>query len=171
MARHKMSKTGGKKRKSTTGAKKSTRRRRVGASGKLEPILMNGAAVGAGVVAAREASILAGSLFPSLMASPMITGLFQVGLGGVTAYMSKNGFVRFMGLGAMGEGVMTALTATGVIGAPQTMSYSFQNRRQMGDPRLQFVAGPTTRIGSYPNNFGLVAGIGAHRGRKPRYAS
>lgn len=164
MARQKVGST--KKRRKTVGKKRrSTHRRRVGASGGIEPIVMNGLAVGVGIVAARELAILAGSLAPSLMASPIVTGAGEIAVGGVTAYMSKNGFVRLAGLGAIGNGIMTILNGAGIIGGPQTMQYQFANRRQMGDPRLQFVAGPQTRIGSYPNNFGQVAG------RKKRYAS
>lgn len=169
MARHKLAKTSGKKRKKT-GPKRVTPRRRVGASGKLQPVLMNGAAVGAGIVAIREISILAGGLFPSLMASPVMTGIAEIAIGGFAAWKGKNGFILYMGLGAIGNGIMTVLNGMGVIGGPpQTMAYQYANRRTMGDPRLQFVAGPTTRIGSYPNNFAMVAGAGI--GRKRRYAS
>jgi hypothetical protein len=166
--RHKMKKT----KKATTGAKKTRRRRRVGASGKFEPVLMNGIAVGTGIVAVRELSILGGQLFPSLMGTPVITGVIEGAIGGVVAYMAKNGFVRFAGLGAIGNGIMTILQGAGVIGAPpQTMAFNFQNRRQMGDPRLKFVAGQTTRIGSgmgsTSNNFGFVAGPA----RKRRFSS
>ena len=169
MARHKMG--SGKKRKS--GAKKSThRRRRIGASGKLEPVLMNAAGVGAGVVAIREVSILAGSLFPSLQASPVLTGIAELGIGILTAWKAKGGFLTYMGLGAAGNGVMTILNGAGIIGAgPATMTYQFNNRRAMGDPRLQFVAGPTTRIGDFPNNFPMVAGAGGIGARKKRYTS
>jgi hypothetical protein len=165
MARHKMGKTSGRK-KSTTGAKRSHRRKRVGASGKLEPTLMNGLAVGGGIVAMRELSILAGGVFPSLMASPMITGIVQVAAGGLLAWKGKNGFLMYMGLGGMGNGIMTVLNGAGIIGAaPQQLTYQFANRRQMGDPRLQFVAGPQTRIGSYPNTFAAVAGPKRHKNR------
>jgi hypothetical protein len=167
MARHKMG-----KKKSVSGKKKAAprRRRRVGAaSGSIETLAMNGAAVGTGIVAAREVSILLGTFMPSLQASPILTGLGQVAIGGFAAWKFNNGFVRYAGLGMVGNGIMTVLNGAGVIGAaPQTMAYNFVNRREMGDPRLQFVAGPTTRIGSYPNQFGLVAGAG---GRKKRYVS
>lgn len=176
MARQKVGTVAGKKRKKSVGKKATParRRRRVGASGSIEPLLMNGLAVGGGVIAAREVSILAGGMFPSLMASPVMTGAFQLVAGGLTAYMSKSGWLRFLGLGAMGEGLMTVANGFGVIGsAPRQMSYSFQNRRIMGDPRLQFVAGPETRIGAYPNMFSTVAGngIGAGHVRKRRYTS
>lgn len=172
MARHKMGKTTGKKRKST-GAKKSHRRRRVGASGKFESVLFDGLAVGGGIVAMRELSILAGGMFPTLMASPVYTGIAEVGVGLLAAWKGKAGWLRLAGLGGAGNGVMTILNGAGIIGAaPQQISYQYANRNRMGDPRLQFVAGPTTRIGAsgFPNNFGLVAGAGVG-GRKKRYSS
>jgi len=170
MARQKLS---GTKKHKKTGAKKTThRRKRIGASGKLETVAMNGVAVGAGVIGIREISILAGSMAPSLMASPVITGLLEVAIGGLTAWKSKSGFLMYAGLGAIGNGLMTIANGAGIIGAPpQTMAYNFANRRTMGDPRLQFVAGPGTRVGSYPNNFSAVAGIGAAGGRKRRFTS
>lgn len=169
MARHKMGKASGTKRK--TGPKKAHRRKRVGSSGKLEPVIMNGLAVGGGIVAMNEISVIAGSLFPSLQASPVITGLVEIAIGAVAAWKGKSGWLMYAGLGGMGNGVYTLGKGFGVIGAaPRTMTYQYANRRAMGDPRLQFVAGPTTRIGSYPNNFSMVAGIGA-KGRKARYSS
>jgi len=170
MARHKMSKASGKK--SSVGKKKhhkAPRRRRMGASGKLESVIMDGLAVGGGMLAMNEISILAGSMFPSLMASPVTTGIAEIAVGVLAAWKGKAGWLRLAGLGAIGNGVITIGKGTGMIGAgPQTMSYQFVNRRAMGDPRLKFVAGPTTRIGSFPNNFANVAGIGA---RRKRYSS
>lgn len=170
MARQKLSGTIKRKK---TGAKKSThRRRRIGASGSIQTVAMNGVAVGAGVVAIREIAILAGSMVPSLMATPVMNGIVQIAIGGFAALKGKSGFLMYAGLGAMGNGVMTVLNGAGIIaGPPQQMSYNFANRRTMGDPRLQFVAGPGTRVGSYPNNFSSVAGIGAAGGRKRRFTS
>lgn len=168
MARHRITgKSVGRKRRRHTTHRRTHRRRRMGASGKLQPILMDGLAVGAGVVAIRELSILAGQQFTSLMASPIETGIGEIVIGGFAAWKAKSGFLRLMGLGAMGEGVMTVLNGAGVIGAPRAVSYQYVNRRMMGDPRLKFVAGAaqTTRIGAYPNTFGVVAG------RKRRYSS
>lgn len=168
MPRHKITSVSGKRRRKSP--KKAHRRRRVGASGsKLQPILMDGLAVGVGIVGMRELSILAGQMFPTLMGSPVITGAAEIVVGGLLAWKSKNGFIRYAGLGGVGNGIMTVLNGAGVIGAgPQTMTYSF-NRRGMGDPRLKFVAGPQTRIGSFPNNFSEVAGPG--RVAKRRYTS
>lgn len=170
MARQKLGKTSGKIKKSSP--KKSTyKRKRMGASGKLEPVLMNGLAVGGGIVAIRELSILAGTMFPTLQASPLMTGVAEIAIGGLAAWKGKGGFIMYAGLGAMGNGIMTVLNGAGVIGAgPQTMTYNFANRRAMGDPRLKFVAGPETRIGSFPNNFASVAGNGVGA-RKRRYTS
>lgn len=177
MARHKISKrsTG---RKRVAGPKKhhhrGGRRRRVGASGKLQPILMDAVAVGAGIVGAREISILAGGMFPTLMASPVEVGIGETALGVLLAWKAKNGFLRLAGMGAAGNGIMTVLNGMGVIGAPKTMTYQFANRRVAGGPsRLQFVAGgaQTTRIGAYPNNFSAVAGAGGIGARKRRYTS
>jgi hypothetical protein len=168
MARQKLGKASG-KRKRKAAPKRATRRRRVGASGKIEPVLMNGLAVGAGIVGMRELSILAGTMAPSLMASPMLTGILEIGVGGLLAWKGKSGFLTYVGLGGMGNGLMTVLNGAGIIGAgPQTIQYPVVNRRAMGDPRLKFVAGATTRIGSFPNNFNAVAGIGA---RKKRFTS
>jgi hypothetical protein len=163
MARRKIKKSSG--RKAVAGTKKhhkGTRRRRVGASGKLQPVLMDAVAVGAGIVGARELSILAGGMFPTLMASPTEVGIGETALGVLLAWKAKNGFLRLAGMGAAGNGIMTILNGMGVIGAPKTMTYQFANRRVAGGnpPRLQFVAGAqTTRIGAYPNNFSAVAGI------------
>jgi hypothetical protein len=172
MARHKM----GTKRKKKKTATRSTRRRRVGAgSGKIETVVMNGVAVAAGQLAANELAILMGSFFPSLQASPMIDGAIQAAGGLLLSYKGKSGFLSYMGYGIAANGVYTILKGAGVINGPSQSSYMV-NRRQMGDPRLQFVAGPQTRIGSYPNNFKAVAGAAtgqpmgsAHR--KPRYSS
>jgi hypothetical protein len=174
MARQKLGKTSGKKRKKSA-PRKARRGRRMGASGKLEPVLMNGAAVGAGIVAMRELSILAGTIAPTLMASPMLVGIAEIAAGGLAAWKGGGGFISYMGLGGMGNGIMTVLNGAGIIGAgPQTIQYPVVNRRVMGDPRLQFVAGPQTRIGagmgSYPNNFSAVAGPGIGA-RKKRYTS
>lgn len=160
MARHAMG-----KKKSKSKAKKPTKRRRVGAGGgKLKTLAMNIIAVGGGLVAMNEVAILGGSAFPSLMASPITTGLIEVAAGALLAYEGKSGWMMFAGLGAAANGLYTILKGTGAIGAgPQTMSYQFANRRAMGDPRLQFVAGPTTRIGSFPNNFASVAGRSSAR--------
>ena len=129
---------------------------------------MNGLAAGGGAVAINEVSILAGSLFPSLQATPIMTGVVQIGVGAFAAMEGKNGWLMYAGIGAFAVGVANLLKSAGVIGAaPQTMAYDFQNRKMMGDPRLQFVAGPTSRIGSFPNNFPMVAGPG----RKKRYTS
>jgi hypothetical protein len=169
MARLKL--LGTKKKRTVTGKpRKSRRRRKMGAAGSLEPILMNGAAVGVGVVAARELSILLGVMMPSLAGTPIMTGAIQIGAGLAAAMMAPNGFVSYMGLGAMGEGIMTAIVGTGIIsGPPQTMTYAY-NRRQMGDPRLQFVAGPYTRIGSPPNPIPVVAGY-TQRSKKRSFLS
>lgn len=168
MARHKLAKTGAKRKHH---AKRSHRRRRVGAAGSVSTLLMNGLSVGGGAVAVNELSILAGNMFPSLMASPVLTGIVEIGLGFFTAMQAKTGWLMYAGLGAMGNGVITVGKGTNMIGGPpQTMSYQFANRRALGDPRLQFIAGmggPTTRIGDYPNNFPVVAG----RETKRRYTS
>jgi hypothetical protein len=129
---------------------------------------MNGLGVGAGVIAAREGSILLGSFIPSLMASPMITGAVETAAGLATAIMSKNGFLMYMGLGIMGNGIMTMVQGTGVISGPPALESYAYNRRQMGDSRLQFVAGPMTRIGSPPSPIAVVAGAGIGAGRKKR---
>ena len=168
MARHKMGKKSSKKK---VAAKPAKGRRRVGAAGRFEPTLMNGLLVGGGMIAMNELSILAGTMFPSLMANPLMTGIAEFGVGALAAWKGKSSWLMYMGLGAMGNGLYTIGKGTGMIGAaPQTMTYNFQNRRIMGDPRLQFVAGPTTRIGSFPNNFAPVAGINGP-GRKRRYIS
>lgn len=153
--------------KKVSGPKRSTRRRRLGASGKVESIAVDVLAVGGGIIGMRELSIMAGSMFPSLMATPTTTGIAEVVIGGLIAWKAKPGWLRLAGMGGAGNGLMTILNGLGVIGGPKTMSYQYANRR-IGDPRLQFIAGPTTRIGSFPNNFSMVAGRNT---RKPRYSS
>lgn len=167
MARQKLGKTGGKRKK--TGPKKTGRKRRMSGSGKVESVLMDGLAVSGGLLAANEAAILMGSLFPTLMANPFEVGIAEAAVGFLAAWKGKAGWLRLAGLGFIANGAYTVFKGTGAIGAaPQTMSYNFVNRRAIGDSRIKFVAGPTTRIGSYPNNFSMVAGA---KTRKPRYAS
>lgn len=168
MARHKLS-TG--KKKKHTGAKKVThRRKRVGASGKVQSVVMDGAAVGGGMILMREGAIVAGHFFPQLQAKPVWVGVGQAAIGLFAAMKGTQGWMRYAGMGAFGMGLLTVGNGLGIIGGPPaTMSYDYVNRRMGGDPRLQFIAGPETRIGGFPNNFNLVAGVGA--ARKRRYTS
>lgn len=159
---------GAHRKKSSAKVHKPKRRRRIGAAGSsIEMVLKKGVGVGAGVVAARELGVLAGNFISSLTPTSVTTSIVQMGIGVAAMKFSKNGFVNDMGAGAFGEGILSLLQNTKVIsGIGSSSSYSY--RRQMGDPRLQFVAGPTDRIGSPPNPIPVVAGAGR---RKRQYVS
>lgn len=168
MAKFKIGKAKARPRAKVNGMRKTRKRRRsIGGVDGIMGMAKDALAVTAGAVGGREIAILAGQMIPSLQANPMWVGLGQVGIGLFLVKEGKGGFLSKVGWGLVGNGGTTAIVATHIIAGPPA-TYMF-NRKTMGDPRLQYVAGPQTRIGSVYTGFPQVAGPANRKRRSFAY--
>ena len=97
------------------GAVKRRRRRRIGAMDDMGKSLEQYLAVGIGAVVGREIAVMAGNMFPSLQANPLVFGLGEMAVAYVIPKFVKGPFMANAALGMAGNGFVTAVVATGII--------------------------------------------------------
>ena len=133
-------KVGGTRKKATT--KKAThhrsrRRRRISGVNDMSGMLEKAGGLILGAVAARELNTLVVKFFPSLAASPMMSGIGQMAVGFMLPKFVKGAFFQNMADGMIAEGGMVTIVSTGIItGTNNKMAY-----RVNGTSNLKVISG------------------------------
>jgi hypothetical protein len=121
------------------------RRKKIGAAGDMEGMLMTAVGLVAGSVAARELNTLIVTNFTSL--PPIASGIGQMALGFILPMVAKNNkFITDMGYGMIANGGMVTIVSAGLISGetPRQMTYRINGQ---GNPlALNAVNGQSSNL-------------------------